>query len=120
VGIYLNYVPSASNLGLPNSGAKVTIAGMQWWTGQSIHHGATLTQFVAVHPVNSVSQLDLSGFYKWAYNHHNYLPTGDCLTDLGLGIEPWSALPPTHSACRVFCSTPEATHSLWELGPDPL
>jgi hypothetical protein len=94
VGIYLNYVPSASNLGLPNSGAKVTIAGMQWWTGQSIHHGATLTQFVAVHPVNSVSQLDLSGFYEWAHNHQNYLPTGDCLTDLGVGIEPWSALPP--------------------------
>ena len=66
VGIYLNYVPSASSLGLPNSGAKVAIAGMQWWTVQSIHNGATFTQFVAVHPVNSVSQLDLSGFYKWA------------------------------------------------------
>jgi len=36
----------------------------------------------------------LSGFYKWAHNHHNYLPTADCLTDLGVGIEPWSALPP--------------------------
>ncbi len=92
VAVYLNATPSYSSLGLAHSGTTVTIDGVSWYTLQAIDGGTNYkTEFSAVTPVTSVTTLAMAPFYAWAASHGTgYMPSSDCLTDLGVGQEIWA------------------------------
>jgi hypothetical protein len=101
IAIYTDAVSSGthgaySNLGLANSTTGPTFtdsSGNVWYTYQVVSGTVHRTEFSAKTHVASVSTLDLGQFYTWAHNNGTgYMPTGECLRDLGVGFEPWTAL----------------------------
>jgi hypothetical protein len=102
VGIYLDVVNNGSHgkytsagVADANSGPTFTDSdGNVWYTKQVSSGGIYKTEFSAVNPVSSVSSKALAQFYAWAAQQGSgYLPAGDCLRDIGVGYEPWTALP---------------------------
>ncbi len=100
IAIYLDAVPSYTKLGLANSN-PVLIDGQLWYT---LHVRDTVsggydykTEFAAVTPMPyGISGLDLGAFYSWVENNDaswdygsNYLPSSDCLQNIGAGFELW-------------------------------
>ncbi len=85
-----------STLGLANAGSGPTFtdsSGKVWYTKQVVSGSVHKTEFSAKIPVSSLSNYDLGQFYTWAHNNGTgYMPTGECLRNLGVGYEPWTAL----------------------------
>jgi hypothetical protein len=100
IAIYLDAVPSYTKLGLADSN-PVLIDGQLWYTlhvRDSVPSGyAYKTEFAAVTPMPyGISGLDLGAFYSYVENNDaswdygsNYLPSSDCLQDIGAGFELW-------------------------------
>jgi hypothetical protein len=89
VDVYINGSRYRS-VGLAGAGDReVTIDGVRWYYLRADDQGYLKTEFSAVRPVDKVSGLALAPFYRYAARHRDGIPSGDCLTDLGVGNEIW-------------------------------
>ena len=101
IAIYLDNSNTLTKLGLASSN-PVSIDGQLWYT---LHVRDTQggiydykTEFAAVTPNTwGVSGLDVGAFYSWVENNDsswdygsNYLPSTDCLQNIGTGFELWN------------------------------
>jgi hypothetical protein len=146
IAIYLDTSNPLTKLGLASSNVAF-IDGRLWYTLHVRDFQGGIydykTEFAAVRPSSwGVSGLDVGSFYTWVQNHDsswdygsNYLPSTDCLQDIGTGFELWNdgynlssqgtwinlttnaASPsPSPSASATDSSTPSPTDS---STPDP-
>src|SRR6185437_17141156 len=101
VAVYLDAVKngvhgSYTGLGLADASSGPTFTdsdGKVWYTKQVVSGSVHKTEFSAQVPVSSVSAKTMAQFYTWANQHGTgYMPTGECLRDIGVGYEPWTQL----------------------------
>jgi hypothetical protein len=89
VAVYLGATPSYSKLGLANSSdPTVTVDGMKWYTLQADDNGNYKTEYSAVTPLTGITSLAMAPFYTRLSG--NYMPAGECLSDIGVANEIWA------------------------------